>query len=58
MQIRIRNLVNPGSGMKKSDPVLEFLNNQVGKYLSPRPARLRRPADLIPWNEFLGSLRV
>ncbi len=32
--------------------------NRVGIGLSYRPARLHRLADLIPWNLFLGSLKV
>jgi hypothetical protein len=43
---------------------LEFQNslwgarNRVGIGLSYRPARLHRLAELIPWNRFLGSLKV
>jgi hypothetical protein len=32
--------------------------NRVGIWLSYRPARLQRLAELIPWNRFLGSLNV
>jgi hypothetical protein len=32
--------------------------NRVGIWLSYRPARLHRMAELIPWNRFLGSLNV
>jgi hypothetical protein len=32
--------------------------NRVGRLLSYRPARLHRLAELIPWNRFLGSLKV
>jgi hypothetical protein len=32
--------------------------NRVGIGLSYRPARLHRLAELIPWNRFLGSLKV
>jgi hypothetical protein len=32
--------------------------NRVGMGLSYRPARLHILADLIPWNRFLGSLKV
>jgi hypothetical protein len=32
--------------------------NGVGIGLSHRPARLHRPTELIPWNRFLGSLKV
>jgi hypothetical protein len=32
--------------------------NRVGIGLSYRPARLHKPAELIPWNRFLGSLKV
>jgi hypothetical protein len=32
--------------------------NRVGIGLSYRPARLQRLAELIPWNGFLGSLKV
>jgi hypothetical protein len=32
--------------------------NRVGIGLSYRPARLLRLAELIPWNRFLGSLKV
>jgi hypothetical protein len=32
--------------------------NQVGKGLSYRPAMLLRPTDPIPWNRFLGCLKV
>ena len=43
-------------------PVLEFLNkgtrNRVEIVLSYRPARLHSLAELIPWNRFLGSLKV
>jgi hypothetical protein len=31
---------------------------QVGIGLSYRPARLHRLAELVPWNRFLGSLKV
>jgi hypothetical protein len=31
---------------------------RVGIRLSYRPARLHRLAELIPWNRFLGSLKV
>jgi hypothetical protein len=43
-------------------PVLEFLNNlwgarnRVGIGLSYRLVRLHRLAELIPWNQFSGSL--
>ncbi len=42
----------------------EFLNNpmgarnRVGKGLSYRSARLQRLAELIPWNQFLSSLKI
>jgi hypothetical protein len=32
--------------------------NRVGIGLSYRPVRLHRLAELIPWNRFLGSLKV
>jgi hypothetical protein len=32
--------------------------NRVGIGLSYRPARLHRLEELIPWNRFLGSLKV
>jgi hypothetical protein len=32
--------------------------NRVGIGLSYRPARLHRPAELISWNRFLGTLKV
>jgi hypothetical protein len=32
--------------------------NRVGTGLSYRPVKLHRPAELIPWNRFLGSLEV
>jgi hypothetical protein len=32
--------------------------NQVGIGLSYRPARLHSLAELVPWNRFLGSLKV
>ncbi len=32
--------------------------NRVGNGLSYRPARLHRLAEYIPWNRFLGSLKV
>jgi hypothetical protein len=32
--------------------------NRVGIELSYRPARLHRLPELIPWNRFLGSLKV
>jgi hypothetical protein len=32
--------------------------NRVGIGLSYRPARLHRLAESIPWNRFLGSLKV
>jgi hypothetical protein len=32
--------------------------NRIGIGLSYRPARLHRLAELIPWNRFLGSLKV
>jgi hypothetical protein len=44
--------------------VLEFLNNlwgarnRVGIGLSYRPVRLQSLAELVPWNRFLGSLKV
>jgi hypothetical protein len=44
--------------------VLEFVNNlcgarnRVGMGLSYRPARLHRLAELIPLNQFLGSIKV
>ena len=34
------------------------VRNRVGIELSYRPARLHRLAKLIPWNRFLGSLKV
>jgi hypothetical protein len=41
---------------------LEFFTmgaeNRVGIGLSYRPARLHRLAEFIPWNRFLGSLKV
>ncbi len=42
---------------------LEFLinlwdRNRVGIGLSYRPDRLRRLAELLPWNRFLGSINV
>jgi hypothetical protein len=44
-------------------PVLEYKHsigarNRVGEGFSYRPARLHRLAELIPWNRFLGSLKV
>ncbi|MFN9981334.1 MAG: hypothetical protein ACK53Y_15520 [bacterium] len=32
--------------------------NRVGIGLSYRPARLHSLAEIIPWNRFLGSLKV
>ncbi len=32
--------------------------NRIGIGLSYRPARLYAVAELIPWNRFLGSLKV
>jgi hypothetical protein len=32
--------------------------NRVGIGLSYRPTRLHRHAELIPWNRFLGSLKI
>jgi hypothetical protein len=32
--------------------------NRVGRELSYRPARLQRLAELIPWNRFLGFLKI
>jgi hypothetical protein len=32
--------------------------NRVGKGLPYRPARLHRLEESIPWNRFLGSLKV
>jgi hypothetical protein len=32
--------------------------NRVGIGLSYRPARLHSLAELVPWNRFLGSLKV
>jgi hypothetical protein len=32
--------------------------NRIGTGLSYRPPKLHRLADLIPWNRFLGSLKV
>jgi hypothetical protein len=32
--------------------------NQVGIGLSYRPSRLHSLAELVPWNRFLGSLKV
>ncbi len=32
--------------------------NRVGIGLSYRPTRIHRQAKLIPWNRFLGSLKV
>jgi hypothetical protein len=32
--------------------------NRVGTELSYRPARLRSLAELVPWNRFLGSLKI
>jgi hypothetical protein len=49
---------------KKETPVLELFNNLLGARnrlgigLSYRPARLHGLAELIPWNRFLGSLKV
>jgi hypothetical protein len=45
------------------DTVLEFLNpmgarNRIGTGLSYWSARLQRLAELIPWNRFIGSLKV
>jgi len=37
-------------------PVLEFLNNLWG--LGTEPARLHNLAELVPWNRFLGFLKV
>jgi hypothetical protein len=34
------------------------VRNQVGIGLSYRPARLYSHSDLVPWNRFLGSLKV
>ncbi len=48
----------------KNETVLEFLNNlwglgtEKGIGLSYRSARLHRLAELVPWNRFLGSLKV
>ncbi len=42
-----------------SHSVLEFLTNLWGLgRLSYRPARLHSLAELVPWNWFLGSLKV
>jgi hypothetical protein len=35
-----------------------YARNQVGRGLSYQPARLDRLAESIPWNQFLGSLKV
>ena len=32
--------------------------NRVGTGLSYRPARLHSLSELVPWNRFLGSLKV
>jgi hypothetical protein len=32
--------------------------NRVGIGLPYRPARLHRPAELIPWNRFLSSFEI
>jgi hypothetical protein len=32
--------------------------NRVGIGLSYRPARLHSLAEIVPWNQFLGSLKV
>jgi hypothetical protein len=32
--------------------------NRVGIWLSYRAARLHSLAELVPWNRFLGSLKV
>ncbi len=32
--------------------------NRLGKGLSYRPARLCSRAELVPWNRFMGSLKV
>ena len=32
--------------------------NRVGIWLLYRPARLHRLAESIPWNRFLGSIKV
>jgi hypothetical protein len=32
--------------------------NRVGIGLSYQPARLHRPAESIPWNQYLGFLKV
>ncbi len=52
---------------KKVEACAGFLNNlygrggarnRIGIGLSYRPAKLNRLAELIPWNRFLGSLKV
>ncbi len=37
---------------------LKGARNRVGIRLLYRPARLHRLEELIPWNRFLGSLKV
>ncbi len=56
---------DPANAVKgKHVLVLEFVKksmgarNRVGIGLSYRPARLHSLAELIPWNRFLGSLKV
>ncbi len=45
---------------KEENPVLEFLNNLwgLGIALSNQTTRLHNLAELVPWNPFLGSLKV
>ncbi len=60
---------NPGINSKKSIPPAYVANagiinnlmgarNRVGIELSYRPAWLHRLAEFIPWNRFLGSIKV
>jgi hypothetical protein len=43
---------------KISSGIYEGYRNRVGIGLSYRPARLHSLAEWVPWNRFLGSLKV
>jgi hypothetical protein len=52
---RLRGGVKTSAGIFKQSM---GARNRVGIGLSYRPDRLHRLAELIPWNRFLGSLKV
>ncbi len=55
LRIHIRNSVGFIAGIFKQSM---GARNRVGIGLSYRPARLHSLAELVPWNRFLGSLKV